>query len=244
MIGILVELLLSFLILKYCLLENLEVLGLKPIGARLMLLALGFLWPVLYYCIFEFSVAALVNNPFKLNPGYSWSAFWNAMAYVLRAVVFEELIFRGAIFYVLIKKLGDQKAILISSVAFGIYHWFSWNAFGNPAQMAIIFLTTASGGYIFALAFAKSRTMYLPAALHLGANFATMILFSHNKAIGTQLLVKGFSVDPVVPMAVISIVVLVVHFTGFQVLTFLGLRKLPQAPVDSARLKDREVLQC
>lgn len=227
MIGILVELVLSYLILKYFSGEKLSVLGLKLTGVRLMLLTLGFLWPVIYYCIFEFSVAALVHNPFKLNPGYSWSAFWIAFGYVLRAVVFEELIFRGAIFYMLIKKLGDQKAILISSVAFGIYHWFSWNAFGNPAQMAIIFLTTASGGYIFALAFAKSRTMYLPTALHLGANFATMILFSHNKAIGAQLLVKSFVVDPVVPMAVISIFVLIVHFTSFQIMTFWGLRKLP-----------------
>lgn len=230
MIGILVELVLSYLILKYFANENLTALGLKLNRHRLFLLAVGFLWPVVFYCIFEFSVSALVHNPYKLNPTYSLSAFVDALLYVLRAVVFEELIFRGAIFYILIKKLGDQKAIVISSVAFGIYHWFSWNAFGNPAQMAMIFLTTASGGYIFALAFSKSRTMYLSSALHFGANCATMILFSRNKAIGTQILVKSFGVDPVVPMAVISIVVLIVHFTGFQLLTFWGLHKGFQRP--------------
>lgn len=224
MIGILVELILSYLLLKYFAGENLSALGLKITRYRLLLLVTSFIWPVVFYCAFEFSVGALVHNPLKLNPEYSFSAFVDALLYVFRAVIFEELIFRGAIFYILIKKLGNQKAVLISSIAFGIYHWFSWNAFGNPAQMAIIFLTTASGGYIFGLAFATSRTMYLSSALHFGANFSTMILFSRNKAIGSHLMVKSLADDPVIPVAVISILVLIVHFTGFQVLTYLGIR--------------------
>lgn len=235
MIGILVELVLSYFILKYFTGDNLTALGLSLNRHRLMLLALGFLWPVAFYCIFEFSVASLAHNPYKLNPGYNLSEFVDALLYVIRGVVFEELIFRGAILYVLIKKLGDQKAVLISSIAFGIYHWFSWNAFGNPVQMAAIFFTTASGGYIFALAFAKSRTMYLSSALHLGANCATMILFSKNKAIGTQLLIKSFPADPVVPIAVISIFVLFVHFTAFQILTFWGLHKWSGGIISKAK---------
>ncbi|MES2456040.1 MAG: CPBP family intramembrane glutamic endopeptidase [Bacteroidota bacterium] len=227
MIGILVELVLSYLILKYFAGDNFAVLGLKLTKYRLLLLVLGVLWPVVFYSVFEFSVAALVHNPYHLKANYTPTAFIDALLYVFRAVVFEELIFRGAILYVLIKKLGYQKAVLISSIAFGIYHWFSWNAFGNPGQMAIIFFTTASGGYLFALAFAKSRTMYLPAALHFGANFSTMILFSKDKAIGTQLFVKSFAVDPVVPTVLISMSVLIVHYIGFQVFSYLVIRKLP-----------------
>ncbi|UUC45999.1 CPBP family intramembrane glutamic endopeptidase [Flavobacterium cerinum] len=226
MIGIFIEIVLSYFILKYAIKENLSVLGVKLTRYRFILFSVSIVWPVAYYCLFEFSVAALVHNPLKLNPDYTFSAFVNSVVYIIRAVVFEELIFRGALLYILIRKLGNQKAIIISSIAFGVYHWFSWNAFGSPLQMVFIFLSTGSVGYIFALAFAQSKTIYLPLALHFGTNFSTMILFSKNKAIGLQLLIKSFPADPVVPVAVISITVLVIHFSGFQILSYMYLKAI------------------
>ena len=225
MTGIVIQLLLTFFILKYVLHQDLEALGLKPTKRRLTQLILGFSWPILYYFLFEFSVAGLVHNPYHINAHYTFTNFIRSVQYLLRSVVYEELIFRGVLFYILINKIGAQKAILTSAAAFGVYHWFAWQAFGNPAQMLIIFLTTGSAGYLFAMAFVKTRSMYLAAGLHFGCNCATIIMFSKDKTIGLQWLVKSFSRDPVVPGVIISLIVLLIHFVGFQIVTYLWLRR-------------------
>ncbi len=226
MVGILVELIISWLLLKFILNENLGALGFKPDRERGLEFIAGLLWPVLYVALFQFSVSWLVHNPYLLNYNYNFKALLNAAYYVFKSVAYEDLIFRGALLYILIKKVGPQKAVLISAVAFGIYHWFSWSAFGNPAQMAIVFLMTGAGGYVFALAFEKTRSMYLPFALHFAVDFANMVLFSQDKGMGKQLLIKTFQQDPVSPGSLISIIVLVINFIGFPLFTWLILKKV------------------
>ncbi len=110
--------------------------------------------------------------------------------YVFKSVLFEELLFRGALLYILIKRIGPAKAVLISAIAFGIYHWFTIG-FGKPTQMAYIFLVMGLAGYAFAKAFGKTGTILLPFALHFGFNVAIMILFSQNSGIGPQLFRTG-----------------------------------------------------
>jgi hypothetical protein len=227
MIGILVELLISWLLLKYIQKQNLWALGLKPNRQRLLEFLAGILWPVVFVSIFQYTLSLLVHNPYQLNPNYNLKAFWNGGGYVFRSVVFEDLIFRGALLYILIKRIGVQKALLISAVAFGIYHWFSWGAFGNPVQMLMIFIMTAAAGYVFALAFEKTGSMYLPFALHFGVDFANMVLFSQDKGMGKQLLITTLSKDLVSPGPVISIIVLILHFIGFQLFTWLLLKNCP-----------------
>jgi uncharacterized protein len=116
---------------------------------------------------------------------------------------------------------------LLSAAAFGIYHWFSYNILGNPVQMTIIFLTTGVAGYIFAMAFQRTHSMYLPFGLHFGMDFAMMALFSSPNPKGVQLLLKSFPKDPVSPGSWISALVILLYFLGFPVLTYLGLRRIP-----------------
>jgi len=226
MVGIVIQLLLTFFILKYVAQQDIEALGLKPTKQRVVQLLIGCCWPIIYYCLFEFSVAGLVQNPYHLNPQYSLGNFKTIVCYLLRSVVYEELIFRAALLYILVKKIGASKAILISAVAFGVYHWFAWQAFGNPGRMLTVFLTTGSAGYLFAMAFVRSRSMYLPIGLHFGCNFATIIIFSKDKTVGLQWLVKSFPNDPVVPGVVVSLIVILIHFVGFQIMTYLWLRRV------------------
>lgn len=226
MIGIAVEIILSWIILKYFGYTFKEAFGLTPTKRRLRVFVLGIIFSILFHVIFRFTTAWLVHNPYYLNPEYSAADFLIALAYVARAVLFEELIFRGALLYVLMQKIGNRSAFIISCAAFGIYHWFAWQAFGNPMQMLIIFFMTASCGYVFALAYVRTRSVFLPCALHFGNNVALMILFSRDKAIGDQLLLKVHSIDPVVPSAIISIPVLILHFTGFQLLGWYFVTKI------------------
>ncbi|HXB93289.1 MAG TPA: CPBP family intramembrane glutamic endopeptidase [Puia sp.] len=224
MIGIFVEVILSWILLKFIERKDLSVLGLLPTRQRLRELMIGLLLSVPFPIAFLAGVSLLVHNPYHLHPHYSLKDFLNAAGYVFKAVLYEDLIFRGALLYILIKRLGPQKAVLISAVLFGIYHWFSWGALGQPVQMAIIFLTTGLAGYVFALAFEKTGSIYMPFALHFGIDFVNMVIFSQDKAIGLQLLVKTFATDPASPGSVISILVILVHFTWFPVLALAYLR--------------------
>lgn len=224
--GILLQTFLSWLLLKYADKSGLYELGLRPDKGRLFNLLAGFLWPVAFYCVLRFSMSFFVHNPYRFNPDYTFCGFLDSLIYISKSVAFEELLFRGALLVILIKRLGPQKALILSSVAFGIYHWFSWQAFGNPPQMLIIFLSTGCAGYLFALAFQKTSSIYLPFGLHLGVNFSNMILFAGAENGKSGLLLKTFVIDPVIPAAVISIPLIILHYTGFQLFTFWGLYKL------------------
>jgi membrane protease YdiL (CAAX protease family) len=225
MIGIIIELLFSWLLLKYVQHKNIDVLGLTPSRLRIQQLLAGLLLPVAFVCIFETCVAAIVHNPYQLHQGYRLIDFGHACWYLLKSVAYEDLLFRGALLYILIKRFGSQKALLISATAFGFYHWFTWGAISNPAAMLIIFLMTASAGYIYALAFERTETMYLGAGIHFGIDFATSVLFSQDKGLGQQLLVKTFSKDRVSPASWIAILVIIIHFTGFPALMFWWLKQ-------------------
>jgi hypothetical protein len=92
-------------------------------------------------------------------------------------VLTEELIFRGALLYILLQKIGSPKSIWISAIAFGVYHWFSYGVLGNLQAMILVFIRTGLMGYAWAWAFAKTRSILLPFGLHLGWNVTYKLFF-------------------------------------------------------------------
>ncbi len=186
MVGILVQLALSWLIVWYFDKKNLSVLGLKPTPKRLSDFALFFLITA-SLCASGFLLKMLIaKQQWQLNNQVNWKLIVEGIWYNMKSVMFEELIFRGVIFYLLIKKLGATKAILISAIAFGIYHWFSHNTFGNPKAMIVEFLITGTMGLVLAYGYAKTWSLYIPIAIHLGWNVVQQVVFS-NGPIGNQL---------------------------------------------------------
>lgn len=226
MIGILVELLISWLLLRWIEQRNLLALGIRPNRQRIKEFTIALLMAILIPTVIYGGISLLVHNPYRVNPAYSWKAFGGAMAYLCKAVVYEDLLFRGALLYILMHRIGPAKAVWLSAACFGIYHWFSYGVLGQPVQMVIVFLTTGMAGYVFALAFRKTGSMYVPFALHLGYDFAAMILFSKDKGIGTQLLMPTYVKDPVTPGILVSLITLLVYYTGFFVITLLYVRSL------------------
>ena len=99
--------------------------------------------------------------------------WWN-----IKSVLFEELIFRGVLLYILIKKTGFSKGIIISAIVFGIYHWFSFEIIGNIPQMTLVFFITGIMGLLLAYAYGKTLSLYIPIAIHLGWNFTQGFIFS------------------------------------------------------------------
>lgn len=198
MLGIAVQLALSWLVLWFACRRHLDALGLLPTRRRLLDLAFGLTLAALA-CGLTFGLGLLIRDvDVARNPNYTASHFWGAAGWHLRSVLFEELIFRGALLFILIRKLGVWKACAISATAFGIYHWFSMGALGQPVQMLILFLFTGFYGLLFAVSFAWSGSLYLPVALHFGWNLVQAVAFSPGK--GEQLLTVsgGHLVSPVV----------------------------------------------
>lgn len=189
MIGILVQLALSWAIVWFYQKGNLGVLGLRPTRARVTDFALFFI--VTAFCCASGFVMKMsfAGQEWRLNPeltaGLVAAGVWSS----IKSVMFEELIFRGVLLYILIEKLGLVKAVILSAAAFGMYHWFSHEVIGNAAQMAVTFATTGAMGLLYAYGYAKTLSLFVPAAIHLGWNLTQGVLFSEG-GLGDQVLVK------------------------------------------------------
>ena len=221
MIGLFIELIVSWLLLRLVEKKGLSALGLQPDRKRLGELAAGLLLTIPFSAAFYLGVSFLVHNPYQLNPHYSIKDAVVSLAYLFRSVAYEELMFRGALLYILINRIGATRAVFASGAAFGIYHWFSYGVLGQPVQMLVVFVTTGLAGYIMAVAFQRTRSMYLAFGLHFGVDLVPMLLFSkdHSK-IGQQLLVQSFANAPYNPGSVVSILVYIVYFAWFPLLSF------------------------
>ena len=190
MLGIAVVILATWLLLRFVVREPFEVLGVVPTRRRLLELLAGTLFMALVAVINFVWQAQVKEISYQVNPDYGlWQAL-NGSFWIFRAVLFEELVFRGVLLYLLIRYLGVITGCLVSSVVFGVYHWFSYEVLGERwILMAYIFLVTGAGGWMFAFAFAKTKSLYAPVGLHFGWNFITAVVFSAGP-IGSQLLLE------------------------------------------------------
>jgi len=178
MLGILVQLLISWVLIHFIEKKNLSVLGFRPTAKRLSDFVLFFLLTAA--CCFSgfllrmhfgrevWGVNPLLNVQLLLE-----GAWWN-----IKSVLFEELIFRGVVLYILIRRVGVAWALLISAVVFGIYHWFSFEIFGQVKMMIYVFFLTGIMGLLLAFGYSKTLSLYIPCAIHLGWNITRGFVFS------------------------------------------------------------------
>lgn len=189
MAGIIVELIFSWLLLWFISKKHLSVLGFTPTNSRLFHLSFGFLAAAICCTIYNMSFTVFANNTWTINEDFTGLKMAKSSQWTIISVLYEELIFRGALLYIAIQKLGTKKACILSAISFGVYHWFSMGAFGNPVQMIILFCMTGIWGFMFAIAFAKTKSLYLPIGLHFGWNLMSSVVFSQGP-LGNQLLIN------------------------------------------------------
>ena len=171
MVGILVELALSWVLLWFLQKENLRVLGLYPRPDRLKGFFLLFLIGAACSVVAVGLRVLFFKEQYEVNPLLNAKLVWEGFRWNAVSVLYEELIFRGALLYILIRRLGMTKALLISAIAFGIYHWFSFGLLGNVAAMIQVFLITGIMGWVLAFSYTRSGSLYMAVGLHLGWNF-------------------------------------------------------------------------
>jgi membrane protease YdiL (CAAX protease family) len=190
MIGILIQLAVSWLLLWLVGKKDLTILGLKPTTDRLLNFTFGFIISSTVFTIYCLTTTSLTDNAWTINHDFSVRDFLSSTWWTLNSVIFEELIFRGALLYILIQKTKERTACFLSAIAFGIYHWFSFGVFGNPLQMTYVFVSTGTWGLMLAFAFSKTKSLYLPTGLHLGWNLFNIVVFSQGP-LGHQFLING-----------------------------------------------------
>lgn len=128
-----------------------------------------------------------------VDPLVIFQSFW----YHLKSALTEDLVFRGAVLYVLIRKIGAVKAIMLSSIIFGVYHWFSYGMIDRELHiipLLYVFILTGLTGLSWAYTFHKTQSIIMPLGMHVGSNF-TLSLFLANQPYG-ELLYHQTSVTP------------------------------------------------
>lgn len=228
MIGILIQLLVSWLLLWLFEKKGLGVLGFYPGRERLAGFSLFFLVTALCSSSAYFLRMFFVEERWFLNPQLSTGLIFSGIWWNLKSVLFEEFIFRGALMYILIKRIGAVKAIIISSVSFGIYHWFTHEVFGQPIPMLIEFITTGLMGVVFAYAYSKTFSLYYPIAIHLGWNLIRSVVFSET-VIGDQLFVEVKPVPQVTVGYVVFFCIIYLPVLSAMLINFFMIRRMRQA---------------
>jgi len=171
MVGIIVVLLISWGLLFFIERKNISILGFSPIRKRSKQFIIGFIFLFLLNLLTVY-VDTIVNSiQWSKNPDLEYQLVFEAFWFHLKSALTEELLFRGALLYILINRLGIQKGIIISAIIFGIYHWFTLGVYGRIVPMIYIFIITGAMGYVWGYSFAKTRSIFLAFGLHLGANF-------------------------------------------------------------------------
>jgi len=188
MIGIIL-LAASWLALKYEK-KNLTVLGFNRPKRRSIEFSAGLIIAGAYASLQFILISHWSNFNWQLNTDYSLYNALESLRWNINSVLFEEFIFRGYLLYKAIQLLGERWGCFLSAIAFGVYHWFSYGVIGSIVPMVYVFLLTGTFGLMLAYAFAKTGSIILPIALHLGWNLVTILVFS-NGPIGDQLLIKS-----------------------------------------------------
>ena len=217
MIGVLIALLLSWIILHFVEHRSILVLGFWPKRRRLRLIGAGFLLTVVFMTVYYLAEAAGWRYSFHLNPAFSTSWFFTSLWAVLISAFFEELLFRGALLYILIRRIGENKAVLISAIAFGMYHWVTVGIHSLP-QMMLLFFSMAWMGYALARSFVVSGSILIPLALHFASNIAGTDIFGD----GAQLFVHGPGRHP---STVVVLLLLAIHNFAYPLLVLWWLKR-------------------
>lgn len=182
MLQLVVLYFLSWLLLHVVEKRSVEVLGLHLNWQRLSYSSLLFLVSAACCALGFLLRMYLAQESYIWGPSFTSNSFFMEIWNQFRSVLTEELICRGALLYMMIRRFGPAKSILISSLIFAILHWLNAGVWGNLTQMALVFLFTFVMGLLLAYAYARTFSMLLPIAIHFGWNLTQNYIFPDNPA--------------------------------------------------------------
>ncbi|TQV73573.1 CPBP family intramembrane metalloprotease [Aliikangiella marina] len=163
-------------------------LGLRICGIRLIKFAtdIGLVAKPLYFILWSLLLSAPMLIGFSLtasiSPSLTISGFFTSSVF---PGFFEEIFYRGFLFYLLWKKFSWNfvLAALASALTFGLGHWYQGGDWISALQ---IVLFTGIGGVWFAWLFKEWKSIWLPIGLHILMNAYWYIWEISDTAVGSQ----------------------------------------------------------
>ena len=184
MLGLLVIIVISWVLLRFIEKKNINVLGIIPTKKRSTQFFFGFIIMTAICLITILIESFFLNVNWKQNNIIHYDLIFDALIYHIKSALTEDLVFRGAILYILVQRIGAKKAILLSAIIFGVYHIFSYGMLGSSIILiTYIILITGATGYVWAYTFDKTNSIMMGLGFHLGHNFI-MSLFYKNQPYG------------------------------------------------------------
>ena len=112
----------------------------------------------------------------EFTNGFDFAFIARKGAFYLTVFLFagaaEEVLCRGYLMQVLLEDLGAGVAVFVTAVLFGLFHWM------NPFMTGLSTVDLIIVGCVFAIAYLKTRSLWLPTALHVSWNFCEGFLYS------------------------------------------------------------------
>ena len=177
MVGLLVIIVISWGLLYLIEKKHITVLGIIPNQKHLAQFFIGFVFIIVINLIWIYIETTMKSVVWK-SKSIDYGLIYNSFIYHLRSALTEDLVFRGALLYILISKIGAKRAILISAVIFGIYHVFSYGmSLNNVVPVVYVILMTGFTGYVWAYAFDKIKSISIGLGFHLGYNVLMTCFF-------------------------------------------------------------------
>lgn len=156
---------------------NLSVLGLTLTKDRLKYFTILFIVSAILSATAFLLRMYFAKEEYTISQSLTIQSILIETWYQFRTVLTEELICRGALLYILIKKIGQIKAVLISSIIFAVLHWINAGVWGNLTQMIMVFIFTFSMGLLLAYSYARTFSLLIPFAIHFGWNLTQNYIF-------------------------------------------------------------------
>ena len=170
--------------------KRLSAVGVDQPSRRFAEFGVGFAVLGLAAAIQQLGLSAATSDPFVRNADVRPALLLENARFVVNSVLYEELLFRGYLLYQAVRWLGPTRAVWLHAAVFGVYHWFSYGAFGNPVLMVYLLIMTGAFGLMWARAFVATGSVAAPIGLHLGWNAISYIIFSAGP-LGAALLVPA-----------------------------------------------------
>jgi len=177
MLQIIILLLVSWLVIWLFEKGNLSVLGLTPTKDRLKYFTILFIVSAILSATAFLLRIYIAKEEYIISQSLTTKSVLLETWYQFRTVLTEVLLCRGVLLYILIKKIGQTKAVIISSIIFAVLHWINAGVWGNLTQMIIVFSFTFMMGLLLAYAYARTFSLLLPFAIHYGWNLTQNYIF-------------------------------------------------------------------
>jgi membrane protease YdiL (CAAX protease family) len=142
----------------------------RPTALREFGVGAAFGWAAMVACVLPIALFGGITITFWTGPRQFGLVLLD-LATLLAAALAEEVAYRGYPFQRLIEAMGPTMATLLISAVFGLRH------LANPDATYASTLVTVLAGWLLALAYLRTRALWLPWGLHFAWNASMGVLF-------------------------------------------------------------------